>query len=377
MKLNILGVTGSIGLQTLDIVRNSNKFTVQAVSCNKSISKLQEIIIEFKPQYVSIGYKEDLDSLKKMFPEVEFGFGREGLIKASTYGNEDTLVLNGLVGSIGLEPTIEAIKSSKNVALANKETLVIGGEIIKPLLKEYNVELIPVDSEHSAIFQCIKGEDKAVESIIITASGGSFRDKTRDQLKGVTVKEALNHPNWDMGAKITIDSATMMNKGLEVIEAHYLFDLPYDKINTILHPESIIHSLVEFNDSSMLAHLGHPDMRVPISYAINYPDRVPFKGKKLNLSEVASLHFKELSFERYPLLKMAIEVGKKKGLYPCTLNAANEAAVSLFLEGKITFLEIEDIVKECINRFEDEEVTLINLLKRDKEVKDYVFNQFN
>lgn len=378
MNLFILGVTGSIGTQTLDIVRNDSKFKVVSVTCNKNISKLHDIIVEFKPSYVSIGYKDDLEELQKAYPEIEFGYGREGLLKAATYDCEgENLVVNGLVGSIGLEPTIKAIKASRNVALANKETLVIGGEIIKPLLDEYGVSLIPIDSEHSAIFQCMKHEEKAVKNIIITASGGSFRNKTREELEGVTVDQALNHPNWSMGAKITIDSATMMNKGLEVIEAHYLFDIPYENIQTVMHPESIIHSLVEFNDSSMLAHLGHPDMRVPINYAINYPERIPYQGKTLDLVELGSLHFKELSYERYPILKMAIDAGKKKGLYPCTLNAANEAAVSLFLEGKITFLEIEDIVLECVNRFEDGIVTLQSLLDRDLEVKEYVFKKFN
>lgn len=380
MNLNILGVTGSIGVQTLDIVRKSNGyFKVNSVTCNSNISKLREIIIEFSPKYVSIGEIDNLDELKTEYPNIMFGHGRSGLIEAATYpSKEEVLVVNAVVGSVGLEPTIKAIESGYNVALANKETLVIGGEIILPLLKKHNVSLIPIDSEHSAIFQCIKGEDKAVSNIIITASGGSFRDKTRDDLKGVTVKEALNHPNWSMGAKITIDSATMMNKGLEVIEAHYLFDIDYDHIETVLHRESIIHSLVEFNDSSMLAHLGHPDMRVPINYAINYPNRVPYEGKRLNLVELGSLHFEELSYERYPLLKMAIDSGKKKGLYPCTLNAANEGAVELFLQGEITFLAIEEIVQECLDLFEDDQqVTLDKLLKRDQEVREYIKHKYN
>lgn len=380
MNLNILGVTGSIGLQTLDIVRNSaGKFKVVSVSCNRNISKLREIIMEFKPVYVNIGRKEDVKVLQDEFPAITFSDGRKGLISAATYLLPgETLVVNAVVGSVGLEPTIAAIKAGINVALANKETLVIGGEIINPLLKEYGVSLIPIDSEHSAIYQCIKGEKKAVDSIIITASGGSFRDKSRDELKDVNVSEALNHPNWSMGAKITIDSATMMNKGLEVIEAHYLFDIPYSQIKTVLHKESIIHSLVEFSDRSMLAHLGHPDMRVPINYAINYPNRIPYQGKQLDLVELGSLHFEELSFERFPLLELAIEAGMKKGLYPCTLNAANEGAVQLFLEDKITFLDIEAIVSECLKYFKDDQVvTLEKLLKRDLEVKEYVIKKYS
>lgn len=380
MNLFILGVTGSIGTQTLDIVRNSNgKFKVISVTCNSNLSKLREIIIEFKPKYVSIGKKDEVNSLEKEFKDVEFGYGRDGLIKAATYPSVgDNLVVNAVVGSVGLEPTIYAIKEKRNIALANKETLVIGGELINPLLKEHGVSLIPIDSEHSAIHQCIKGEEKAVKNIIITASGGSFRDKTRSELEGVTVDQALNHPNWSMGAKITIDSATMMNKGLEVIEAHYLFNIDYDHIKTVLHRESMIHSLVEFNDTSMLAHLGHPDMRVPINYAINYPERIPYQGKSLDLVELGSLHFEELSYERFPILKMAIEAGKAKGLAPCTLNAANEAAVELFLKGKITFLEIENIVSECIDIFENDfEVTLEKLMKRDQEVKEYTKQKYN
>lgn len=380
MNLFILGATGSIGEQTLDIVRKSEgKFRVISVTCNTNLGKLRGIINEFNPLYVSIGRKDDIKQLKNEFPNVEFGYGRNGLIEAATYKIPGkSLVVNAVVGSVGLEPTVYAIKSKRNIALANKETLVIGGEIINPLLKEYNVKLIPIDSEHSAILQCIKGEEKAVKSIVITASGGSFRNQTRAELQGVTVKEALNHPNWSMGAKITIDSATMMNKGLEVIEAHYLFGIDYENIKTVLHRESIIHSLVEFNDSSMLAHIGHPDMRVPINYAIHYPDRVPYEGKSLNLIKLGSLHFEELSYTRYPLLRMAIEAGMKKGLNPCTLNAANEAAVRLFLDSKITFLQIEDIVSECIAEFEeDEEVTLQKLLDRDLQVKTYVSQKYS
>lgn len=378
MNLNILGVTGSIGVQTLDIVRNSKDFNVQSVTCYSNLSKLVEIIEEFSPKYVSIGRKEDIPSLQEKYPDTEFGYGRDGLNKAATIGGSSTLVVNGLVGSVGLEPTIKAIESSKNVALANKETLVIGGEIIGPLVEKHNVSLIPIDSEHSAIFQCMKNERKAVSNIIITASGGSFRDVSRTDLVGVTVKEALNHPNWSMGAKITIDSATMMNKGLEVIEAHYLFDIDYDQIQTVMHPKSIIHSLVEFNDGSMLAHLGHPDMRVPINYALYYPNRVPYQAKKLDLVEIGNLEFRELSLERFPLLKLAIEAGKKKGYAPCVLNAANEAAVALFLNGKITFLEIESIVLECVNKFDiNKPVTLDLLIETDKIVKDYVIQNYS
>lgn len=381
MRLFLLGATGSIGEQTLDIVRRSNgKFSFETIAANRSIDKVKEIIKEFHPKYVSVGLEEAMKDLIKEFPNTEFGFGEEGLVKAATYGElGEDLVVNSVVGSAGLSPTYYAIKKGRNIALANKETLVIGGDLIKPMLKKYNVTLLPIDSEHSAIMQCLNGEDKkSVESIVITASGGSFRDKTRDELKGVTVENALNHPNWSMGAKITIDSATMMNKGLEVIEAHHLFDVSYDRIKTVLHKESIIHSLVEYNDTSMIAHLGNPDMRVPISYAINYPERVPYKGKPLNLIEVGSLHFEELSMDRFPMLKYAYEAGKKGNIFPCVLNAANEAAVNLFLNGKITFLQIEDIVLECLNRYDKEvELSLDSILETDNLVKDYVFRAYS
>lgn len=380
MNLYLLGATGSIGVQTLDIVRNSDKFKIISVTANYNLNKMIDIIEEFGPLFVSMGKLEDINKLKKVYPNIEFGYGKGGLVKAATYGtNSEDLVINALVGSVGLEPTIEAIKKKRNIALANKETLVIGGEIIKDLLIEYDVKLIPVDSEHSAIMQCLKGESiKTVKRIIITASGGSFRDLSRDDLKKVTVNDALNHPNWKMGAKITIDSATMMNKGFEVIEAHYLFDIGYDQIETVLHKESIIHSLVEFNDTSIIAHLGNPDMRVPINYALNYPDRVEYKGESLDLIKVGALHFEELSYKRYPLLKIAIDAGKNKGLDPTTLNAANEACVSLFLNGKIKFLEIVEIVSECLNVFHNDfNINLDKIIERDLVVKDYVFRKYS
>lgn len=380
MNLYLLGATGSIGEQTLDIVRNSDKFKIISVSANHNLKKMIDVIEEFNPLFVSMGKLEYIEKLKVMYPRIEYGYGKEGLVKAATYGeNSEDLVVNALVGSAGLEPTIEAIKKKRNIALANKETLVIGGEIIKNLLIENNVRLIPVDSEHSAIMQCLNGEDNStIKRIIITASGGSFRDLSRAELKNVTVNDALDHPNWKMGAKITIDSATMMNKGFEVIEAHYLFDIDYDDIETVLHKESVIHSLVEFKDTSIIAHLGNPDMRVPINYALNYPKRTEYNGESLDLIKLGSLHFEELSLKRYPLLKMAIAAGRSKGLNPTTLNAANEACVNLFLNGKIKFLEIEDIVEECLNVFDNDfTVNLDKIIERDLVVKDYVFRKYS
>ena len=381
MNLFLLGATGSIGDQTLDIVRRSNgRFKVITIAANKSIDKVKAIIDEFSPLFVSVGLEEAMKDLAELYPSVEFGYGESGLVKAATYGEkEEDLVVNAVVGSAGLRPTYEAIQKGRNIALANKESLVIGGEIIMPLCKEKGVSLIPIDSEHSAIMQCLNGEARStVESIIITASGGSFRDKTRKELKGVTVESALNHPNWSMGAKITIDSATMMNKGLEVIEAHHLFDVSYDKIKTVLHKESIIHSLVEYNDTSLIAHLGNPDMRVPISYAINYPERVPFKGKKLDLEALGALHFEKLDQDRFPMLKYAYQAGREGNIKPAVLNASNEAAVSLFLNGKITFLQIEEIVLECLNKFKEHiELTIDGILDIDNLVKDYVLKTYS
>ncbi len=378
MNLILLGATGSIGTQTLDIVRNHKEINVLSVTCNKNISKLREIIVEFKPNYVSIGKTIDIDRLRDEFPDVIFEQGQDSLIKAATFKSKGkTVVMNALVGSSGLAPTIAAIKAKRDILLANKETLVVGGEIIMPLVEEYNVNLIPVDSEHSAMFQCMIGRKEEVTSIIITASGGSFRDKTRSELKDVTVNDALNHPNWDMGAKITIDSATMMNKGFEIIEAHHLFGVEYENIKPIIHLESIIHSLVEYNDSALIAHMGMPDMRVPINYALFYPNREPYKGDRLDLTKIKTLNFSEVSFDRYPLLRTAMDAGKKGGLTPTVLNASNEEAVYLFLDGKIAFLQITEIVEECLDRFKDlPDLTIDNIVLIDSEVRKYVLNKY-
>ncbi|QMS85452.1 1-deoxy-D-xylulose-5-phosphate reductoisomerase [Candidatus Xianfuyuplasma coldseepsis] len=381
MNLYLLGATGSIGLQTLDVVRHSDEaFQVVAVTANTNIQSLRNIIDEFQPQFVAVGLQEAMKQLQQDYPDITFGYGRQGLIDAVTFGdNEEDLVVNAIVGSAGLEPTVHAIQKGRNVALANKETLVIGGEIITPLLRKYQVQLIPIDSEHSAIMQCLHGEDpKSIKHIIITASGGSFRDKTRTELQSVTVQDALKHPNWDMGAKITIDSATMMNKGLEIIEAHHLFQVPYDHIRTVLHTESIIHSLVEFHDQSMIAHLGNPDMRIPISYALHYPSRALFDAKPLDLIQVGSLHFEELSEERFPMLRYARQAGMDGGFAPTVLNAANEAAVHLFLNGHISFVQIEEIVVQCLKHFRVEEtLTVERILELDEQVKDYVFEFYS
>ena len=353
-NIYLLGATGSIGTQTLDVIRqHPDKFRLVAFSAGRNIELTKKIINEFRPAYVSVISEQSAKQLAEQYKEVEFGFGDEGLINVATYdavAGDEHFVLSAVMGAVGLLPTLKAIEMRRTIGIANKETLVTAGHLVMEKARKYGVKLLPVDSEHSAIYQCLQGEDaKAIRKIIITASGGSFRDYTREMLKEVTREQALNHPNWSMGAKITIDSATMMNKGLEVIEAHWLFDLPYDQIETILHRQSIIHSMVEFEDTSIIAHLGTPDMRIPIQFAMSYPERIDLKqSKSLKLEEVGMLEFKKMDVERFPCLKMAYEAGHEGGSCPTVLNAANEAAVDLFLKDKISFLDIEKVVYESL-----------------------------
>ncbi len=370
-----MGATGSIGTQTLDIMReHPSEFTLAAFSFGKNIDLARKMIVEFKPELVSVQDYHDCNILKAEFPHTKFTFGHEGLIEVAVYEKADILV-NAVIGSVGLNPTLQAIECGKIIALANKETLVTAGHLVMDAAQRNNVPLLPVDSEHSAIFQALQGEkEKNIERLILTASGGSFRDRSRQELENVTVEEALNHPNWSMGAKITIDSATMMNKGLEVIEAHWLFKMPYEKIDVLLHKESIIHSMVEFHDSSIIAQLGTPDMRVPIQYALTYPDRLPLpSSNRLNLAEIGKLHFKEMDVERFRCLKFAYEAGKKGGTMPTVLNAANEAAVAAFLEGKIRFLQIEDLIEKALTTHQTVEHPSLSVIQEvDKETRQYV-----
>ena len=362
MKIVLLGASGSIGRQTLDII-NENNIELVGCSLGRDLNLAKQIIEKYKPKFVCLRKKEDLASFK--YDNTTFYYGDEGLIQLARV--ECDIVVNALMGSVGLKPTVEAIKTKHDIALANKETLVMAGDIIINLAKEYNVNIIPIDSEHSAIWQCLKGENYAdIKRIIITASGGSLRDKSREELEYVTVMDALNHPNWKMGEKITIDSATMMNKGLEVIEAHHLFNVPYEKIETIMHRESIIHSFVEFKDSSIKAQLAVPDMRMPILYALQNGNRVEYDNE-LN---IVDMHFEELSLKRFPCLKYAYEAGKKGGIAPVVLNAANEAAVKLFLNGQINFLDIEKIVYNELNDLKNFIPTLDEIIEWDKKIKD-------
>lgn len=350
-KISLLGATGSIGRQTVDILKsNRDQFELVSFAAGMNIANVRELAAYFKPSTVSVTQKEDAQRLQLEFPEVRFLHGTEGLIEVAAQTGADILV-NAVIGSIGLKPTLEAIRSGITIAIANKETLVAAGEIVIAEAQKRNIPLLPVDSEHSALFQSLNGENpKHVSRLILTASGGSFRDLSRSELANVTVEEALAHPNWSMGSKLTIDSATMMNKGLEVIEAHHLFNMPYDKIDVLLHRESIIHSMVEFEDTSVMAQLGSTDMRVPIQYALTYPDRMEMKNaQRLRLEEVGKLHFEKLDEERFKALALAYSAGREGGTMPAAMNAANEIAVSLFMQGKIKFLAIDELVERVMD----------------------------
>ncbi|MBD0380321.1 1-deoxy-D-xylulose-5-phosphate reductoisomerase [Paenibacillus sedimenti] len=353
-RIAILGSTGSIGTQTLDVVANApERFQVEALSGGYNSKLIIEQIKQFRPKIVSVATKELAEEVKRQVSsDTRVLFGEEGLMEVAASTDAD-MVVTALVGSQGLKPTLAAIEAGKHIGLANKETLVSAGHIVTSAVKSKGVALLPIDSEHSAIFQCLNGENRPeLAKITITASGGSFRDRTRKELEGVTVEQALQHPNWSMGAKITIDSATMVNKGLEVIEAHWLFDLPYDQIDVIIHPESVIHSYVEFVDNSVIAQLGNPDMRVPIQYALTYPHRVSTPTKRLDLAAIGKLHFREMDFDRYPCLRMAYESGRQSGTTPTVFNAANEIAVARFLRGEITFLQIEHVIEAALQKHE-------------------------
>lgn len=350
-KISLLGATGSIGTQTIDIIEsNPDKFQLVSFSAGMNMDKVREITATFQPKVVSVIQREDALVLQSEFPATKFVFGNDGLIEVAAHTGADILV-NAVIGSVGLRPTLEAIREGVTIAIANKETLVAAGDIVIEEARKHKVPLLPVDSEHSALFQALNGENpERVSRLILTASGGSFRDLSRDELAGVTVEQALAHPNWSMGNKLTIDSATMMNKGLEVIEAHHLFAMSYDEIDVLLHRESIIHSMVEFEDTSVMAQLGSPDMRVPIQYALTYPDRIPMQNAKpLRLEEIGKLHFEKIDLDRFKALALAYAAGREGGTMPTAMNAANEIAVSLFMQGKIPFLKIEELVERVMN----------------------------
>ena len=349
-KIAILGSTGSIGTQTLDVARKNEDLRVVAVSAGKSVEKLEEQIREFKPQAVAVFDLEAASKLRAAVRDLDVKVysGMEGLCALTELESVD-IVLNSVVGMVGLKPTLTALEAKKQMALANKETLVAGGSLVMKTAKESGIEILPVDSEHSAIFQCLAGEwENPVEKILLTASGGPFRTKTMEELAVVTKAQALKHPNWSMGAKITIDSASMMNKGFEMIEAKWLFGVTPEQIQVVVHPQSVIHSMVQFEDGAVIAQLGIPDMKLPISYAFSYPKRLHSKAPRLDFTQYATLTFEEPDMERFRNLAFAFDAVRKGGNMPCILNAANEVVVAAFLRDEIGFLQMSDVIEKTM-----------------------------
>ncbi len=363
MKLiSILGSTGSIGTQTLDIVAQyPDQFQAIALAAGNNIELLAQQIRQFKPEIAATYYEEKLPELRAAIADLEnppiILAGAEGVAEVARYSKSQTVV-TGIVGYAGLLPTIAAIEAGKDIALANKETLIAAGPVVLPLIEKHGVKLLPADSEHSAIFQCLQGvPEGGLRRIILTASGGAFRDLPAEKLSTVKVADALKHPNWSMGQKITIDSATLMNKGLEVIEAHYLFGLDYDRIDIVIHPQSIIHSLIEVQDTSVLAQLGWPDMRLPLLYSLSWPERIRTDWEQLDLVKSGNLTFKEPDRQKYPCMELAYAAGRAGGCMPAILNAANEEAVALFLAEKIGFLDIPRIIEKVCDRLSSQNKT--------------------
>ena len=374
-RIAILGSTGSIGTQTLDLIdKNRDKFSVTVLSGAKQINLLSKQIESFKPEIVVTEKEKDAIFLSKKYPKTDFSWGEKGLVEGSK-SNCD-IVLNALMGIKGLLPTYEGIKNGRDIAIANKETLVAGGEIITDAVKKTGVKLLPVDSEHSAIFQCLEGnKDKKIKKILLTASGGPFRKYNLDQLEKVTLEEALNHPKWNMGKKITIDSATMMNKGLEVIEAKWLFNVCVDDVQIVIHPQSIVHSMVEFEDNSILAQLGIPDMRTPISVALGYPDRILSNCEGLNFfNEESNLTFEKPNPNVFKCINMAYSASKAGGSYPVVLSGANEVLVELFLEKKIKFIDIQNYLEKILDRHNPKyNLELEEILEIDRDIREVTY----
>ncbi len=374
-NIAVLGSTGSIGTQTLDVARNNEDIRIVALSAGSNIELLEQQAREFSPEVVSVAEKKDAEKLRKKLEGtgVKVLWGMDGLIEAAQHPSADTVV-TAVVGMMGLRPTVAAINAGKDIALANKETLVTAGHIIMPLAKEKNVRILPVDSEHSAILQCLTGEDqREVSRIIITASGGPFRGRTREQMKDVSLEDALKHPNWSMGRKITIDSATMVNKGLEVIEAKWLFGLDAEDIKVIVQPQSVIHSMVEFVDGGIMAQLGTPDMSLPIQYAIYYPHRRPLPGERLDFGALKQITFEEPDFENFRGLALAFEALKTGGSMTTVYNAANELAVSRFLNREIGFLDITAMIEDSMKAHKViENPDIEQILRTERETYEYL-----
>ena len=374
-KIAILGSTGSIGTQTLEVVRENGDIEVLALAAGSNITLLEAQIREFGPKLAAVWSEEKARELKSRIRDLDVRVvsGMDGLLEAAAMPEAEILV-TAIVGMIGIRPTIEAIKAGKDIALANKETLVTAGHIIMPLAKERGVSILPVDSEHSAIFQSLQGgQQKALHKILLTASGGPFRGKTRAELEEIQVEDALKHPNWEMGKKITIDSSTMVNKGLEVIEAKWLFGVSVDQVEVVVQPQSIIHSMVEYADGAIIAELGTPDMKLPIQYALYYPERRYLPGKRLDFSLLSQITFEKPDLEPFYGLKLAFEAGRKGGSLPTVLNAANEAAVAMFLERKIKYLQIPEMIRCCMERHHNiADPTVEQILETEQETYAYI-----
>ena len=369
-KIAILGSTGSIGTQTLEVVRENKDIEVTALAAGSNIKLLEEQIREFHPMLVAVWSEEKAKELKENIKDLDVKVvsGMEGLIEAAIC-KDTSILVTAIVGMIGIRPTIAAIEAGKDIALANKETLVMAGHLIMPLAKKHGVSILPVDSEHSAIFQSLQGgQEKSIQKILLTASGGPFRGKKLHELKDIQVEDALKHPNWEMGRKITIDSSTMVNKGLEVIEAKWLFDVDVDDVQVVVQPQSVIHSMVEYSDGAVIAQLGTPDMKLPIQYALYYPERRYLPGERLDFWKISKLTFEQPDMETFYGLKLAYEAGRRGGSLPTVMNAANERAVSMFLERKIAYLDIPGIIKECMDAHKNiPNPTLEEILRAEQE----------
>ena len=378
-KSAILGSTGSIGTQTLEIVRTNGDLEVTALAAGNNIDLLEKQIREFKPKLAAVWKEERANELKDKINDLDVKVvsGMDGLLEVARQPESEILV-TAIVGMIGILPTIEAINAGKDIALANKETLVTAGHIIMPLAKEKGVSILPVDSEHSAIFQSLQGgQQKALHKILLTASGGPFRGKKLEDLANIQVEDALKHPNWAMGRKITIDSSTMVNKGLEVIEAKWLFGVDVDQIQVVVQPQSIIHSMVEYEDGAVIAQLGTPDMKLPIQYALYYPERRYLPGDRLNFSTLQQITFEQPDLETFYGLKLAFEAGRTGGSLPTVLNAANEKAVALFLDRKIKYLQIPEIIQACMEAHKNiADPTVEEILKTEQETYEFIKNRW-
>ena len=379
-KISILGSTGSIGVQSLDVCR-MHGYDVKCLTANTNVNKIEQQVREFHPELVCMMNEDAASDLKTKIADTNTKVvcGMDGLIECATYDGAD-ITLNSVVGMIGLQPTLEAIKAKKTIALANKETLVAGGHLVTNAAKENGVSILPVDSEHSAIFQAMQGSPRkeAVKKIILTASGGPFFGKTLSELENVTPADALKHPNWDMGAKITIDSATMMNKGLEFIEAKWLFDMPNEDIEIVVHRESVVHSAIVYQDNSVIAQLGVPDMRIPIQYALTYPEREPSPVAPLSLADYGKLTFFEPDYDTFKCINVCKNAIAMGGLHPAAANGANEESVKLFLQGKIKFTDIAYLNEEAMLKAADvKDFTLADVLEADKQAREFVRNTVN